>query len=58
MVTLDCTEHTTREINRTLADLAAGEEVTPIAYEDFAREVDRFEHAQRRIRVPEGGNYV
>jgi SpoVK/Ycf46/Vps4 family AAA+-type ATPase len=37
---------------------AAGEEVTPIAYEDFAREVDRFEHAQRRIRVPEGGNYV
>jgi ATP-dependent 26S proteasome regulatory subunit len=37
---------------------AAGESPGPVSTPDFARELQRFTQAQRRIRTPEGGNYV
>ena len=37
---------------------AAGEEVTAATTRDLQEEVDRFRQARRRIRTPEGGNYV
>jgi len=37
---------------------ASGEEATPITTLDLNGEVGRFAQAQRRIRVPGGGNYV
>jgi len=37
---------------------AAGEEPDVAGMEDFQREIDRFKHSLRRIRTPEGGQYV
>jgi proteasome regulatory subunit len=37
---------------------AAGEQPAPVSAPDFARELERFTQAQRRIRMPDGGNYV
>ena len=37
---------------------AAGEQPGLVTAADFARELDRFMQAQRRIRAPQGGNYV
>ena len=37
---------------------AAGETVGPIGYSDLSNEVDRYEHAQRRIRSVGSGNYL
>jgi ATP-dependent 26S proteasome regulatory subunit len=36
----------------------AGEHPGPVSAPDVARELERFTQAQRRIRTPEGGNYV
>lgn len=40
------------------SEAARGEPVTPVSTGDLKREVERFKHAQRRIRTTEGGNYV
>jgi len=37
---------------------AAGEEVQAATTGDLQEEVDRFRQARRRIKTPEGGNYV
>lgn len=37
---------------------AAGEQPSLVTAPDFARELERFVHAQRQLRTPEGGNYV
>ena len=37
---------------------AARENVTPVTTADLKEEVERFKHAEERLRVPEGGNYL
>ena len=37
---------------------AAQEDVTPVITADLKEEVERFKHAEERLRVPDGGNYL
>lgn len=37
---------------------AAQESVTPVTTANLKEEVERFKHAEERLRVPEGGNYL
>ena len=37
---------------------AAHEDVTPVTTADLKEEVERFKHAEERLRMPDGGNYL
>ncbi len=54
----DCVRILHAVLRHKASESARGEEVSRVSTQDLKEEVERFKQAQRRIRVPEPGNYV